>query len=110
MTQRTLLGVALAYLWAALGHAEVQFVEVAAEVGIAFRHQNGAKGQKYPMETMGSGTAFFDYNGDGWLDLYFVNSAGPGALYRNATAGQFADVADAAGRGQFGLRVGLCRG
>ena len=106
MTQRVLLGVALAYLWAALGHAEVQFVEVAAEAGIAFRHQNGAKGQKYPMETMGSGTAFFDYDGDGWLDLYFVNSAGPGALYRNASAGQFVDATDQAGVANSGYGLG----
>ena len=97
MTQRALLGAALACLWAALGRAEVQFVEVAAEAGIAFRHQNGAEGQKYPMETMGSGAAFFDYDGDGWLDLYFVNSAGPGALYRNAGSGQFAAATDEAG-------------
>ncbi|MDE2704376.1 MAG: VCBS repeat-containing protein, partial [Gemmatimonadota bacterium] len=106
MTQRALLGVALACLWAALGHAEVQFVEVAAKAGIAFRHQNGAKGQKYPMETMGSGTAFFDYDGDGWLDLYFVNSVGPGALYRNASAGQFTDATDQAGVANSGYGLG----
>ena len=87
----------MACLWAALGRAEVQFVEVAAEAGIAFRHQNGAEGQKYPMETMGSGAAFCDYDGDGWLDLYFVNSAGPSALYRNASAGQFTDATNEAG-------------
>ncbi len=97
---------ALAYLWAALGHAEVQFVEVASEAGIAFRHHNGANGQKYPMETMGSGTAFFDYNGDGRLDLYFVNSAGPGALYRNAGAGPFVDATDHAGVAHSGYGLG----
>ena len=106
MTRRTLLGAALACLWAALGRAEVQFVEVTAGAGIAFRHQNGAKGQKYPMETMGSGTAFFDYDGDGWLDLYFVNSIGPGALYRNASAGQFADATDQAGVANSGYGLG----
>ena len=100
----------MACLWAALGRAEVQFVEVAAEAGIAFRHQNGAEGQKYPMETMGSGTAFFDYDGDGWLDLYFVNSAGPGALYRNANAGQFADATNEAGVANSGYGLGLCCG
>ena len=81
-------------------------MEVAAEAGIAFRHQNGAKGQKYPMETMGSGAAFFDYDGDGWLDLYFVNSVGPGALYRNASAGQFADATDQAGVANSGYGLG----
>ena len=106
MTQRALLGAALACLWAALGRAEVQFVEVAAEAGIAFRHQNGAEGQKYPMETMGSGAAFCDYDGDGWLDLYFVNSAGPSALYRNASAGQFTDATNAAGVADPGYGLG----
>ena len=106
MTQSILLGAALACLWAALGRAEVQFVEVTAEAGIAFRHQNGAKGQKYPMETMGSGTAFFDYDGDGWLDLYFVNSVGPGALYLNASTGQFTDATDQAGVANSGYGLG----
>ncbi len=106
MTPRVRLGAALAGLWAALSHAEVQFVEVATEAGIAFRHQNGAQGQKYPMETMGSGAAFFDYDGDGWLDLYFVNSVGPGALYRNAHAGQFTDATDPADAAHSGYGLG----
>ena len=63
--------------------AEVQFVDVTAAAGIAFRHQNGATGEKHLPETQGSGVAFFDYDADGWLDLYFVNIAGPGGLYRN---------------------------
>lgn len=55
---------------------------------------------------MGSGTAFFDYDGDGWLDLYFVNSAGPGALYRNQRAGSFADATDHAGVANSGYGLG----
>ena len=106
MTRCALLGAALTCLWAALGRAEVQFVEVAAEVGIAFRHQNGAEGQKYPMETMGPGAAFFDCDGDGWLDLYFVNSAGLGALYRNTGPGRFADATAQAGAANSGYGLG----
>ena len=106
MTRCALLGAALACLQAALGRAEVQFVEVAAEAGIAFRHQNGAEGQKYPMETMGSGAAWADLDADGWLDLYFVNSAGPAALYRNAGPGRFANATDAAGVAHSGYGLG----
>ena len=106
MTRCALLGAALACLQVALGRAEVQFVEVAAEAGIAFRHQNGAQGQKYPMETMGSGAAWADLDADGWLDLYFVNSAGPAALYRNAGTGRFANATDAAGVAHSGYGLG----
>ena len=70
--------------------------EVAHAAGIAFRHENGAFGRKYLPETMGSGVAILDYDGDGWEDLLFVNGTGfPGqdvawstfALYRNAGDG-----------------------
>ena len=42
--------------------AEVQFVDVTAVAGIAFRHQNGATGEKHLPETQGSGVAFLDYD------------------------------------------------
>jgi hypothetical protein len=83
------------------------FIEVAEASGIRFRHTNGASGRFYFPETMGSGCAFFDYNGDSRLDVFLVNSAGlPGfaakgpfypALYRNQGEGRFADVTRAAG-------------
>jgi hypothetical protein len=79
------------------------FTDITAEAGIDFVHVTGATGRKYPVETMGSGAVFFDYDGDGDPDLYLVNSAalpgfqarGParGALLRNEGAGRFTDVA-----------------
>jgi enediyne biosynthesis protein E4 len=84
------------------------FVDATASAGIQFRHQSGAAGKKLLPETMGSGGAFFDADGDGWLDVLFINSMGwPGgktprtrhALYRNNGNGTFADVTAASGLG-----------
>ncbi|MBI4530662.1 MAG: hypothetical protein HY709_03995, partial [Candidatus Latescibacteria bacterium] len=55
------------------GAYPVQFVDGTSEAGISFRHINGATGKRYLIETMGPGVAFLDYDGDGYLDIYFVN-------------------------------------
>ncbi len=86
--------------------AEVQFVDGTVAAGIAFRHQNGATGEKHLPETQGSGVAFFDYDADGWLDLYFVNIAGPGALYRNRGDGHFEEITGRAGVAESGHGMG----
>ncbi len=88
----------------------VRLADVTASAGIDFRHATGAFGQKWMPETMGSGVAVFDYDGDGWPDLYFVNGTGwPGRdvdrgatprLYRNRRDGTFADVTATAGLAQ----------
>lgn len=94
----------------------VTFTDVTAAAGVRFRHTNGAFGKKYLPETMGSGAAFLDVDGDGWQDLFFANSTKwpgqPGApslptLYRNNGNGTFDDVTRAAGLGveMFGLGV-----
>jgi hypothetical protein len=84
----------------------VTFTDVTQAAGLKFRHTNGAFGKKYLPETMGSGGAFLDYDGDGWQDILLVNSRGwPGqkaaratsALYQNRKNGTFADVTAAAG-------------
>lgn len=106
-------------LLAAVGVMRAQpaivFEDVTAAAGIRFMHRSGASGQKYLPETLGSGVAFFDADGDGWQDLFFVNStAWPGrgkpatsALYRNNRNGTFTDVTSGAGLGAalYGLGV-----
>jgi hypothetical protein len=84
----------------------VRLTDVTAAAGISFRHNNGAYGGTLLPETLGSGCAFLDYDGDGWQDILFVNGADwPGhkrqrstlALYRNNRNGTFTDVTRAAG-------------
>jgi hypothetical protein len=76
--------------------------------GITWVHENAMSPDRYLPETMGPGVAFFDYDNDGWLDLFMVNSGGPvdfytpkqplrNALYKNNRDGTFTDVTDKAG-------------
>lgn len=50
------------------------FTEIAAEAGIRFVHDSGAGGGLHLPETMGAGVAWIDFDGDGWLDIYLVQS------------------------------------
>ncbi len=98
----------------------IRFVDVTLEAGIRWRHVDGRSGQKYFMETLGSGAAFFDYDADGDADLYLVNGAPlPGyvsqetptnCLYRNNGDGTFTDVTEEAGVGDTGYGHGCAVG
>ncbi len=80
----------------------IQFSQVTAEAGIDFVHYNGFSGEYYYIETFGGGAAFFDYDNDGWLDLYLVNGTyikgyppdplPTNRLYRNLGDGHFSDI------------------
>ena len=93
------------------------FTEVAAEAGVHFNHDSGASGGLHLPETMGAGVAWIDYDGDGWLDLYLVQS-GPFPPQRGEAADRlFRNLGpDAAGKIRFepadagGLARGLARG
>src|SRR5213594_3956972 len=86
----------------------VTFADVTRAAGIRFRHETGAFGKKYLPETMGSGCAWLDYDGDGRQDILLVNSCPFGAkkkkrtptfpaLYRNRGDGTFEDVTERSG-------------
>jgi hypothetical protein len=96
--------------------SERRFADITQSAGIRFRHLNGAFGRKFLPETMGSGAAFFDADGDGWQDILLINSRDwPGqpsrgarqALYRNNRNGTFTDVTASSGLGleMYGLGV-----
>ncbi len=84
------------------------FVDVTSKAGITFVHKSGASGEKYMVETFGSGVAWIDYDNDGFPDLYYVNGA-PGAanaLYHNNKDGTFTDVTERAGVAASGAAEG----
>jgi hypothetical protein len=80
---------------------------VPAVTGITWSHVNGRSPEMYLPETTGAGCAFFDYDNDGWMDIYLVNSGecdffhpNPplrNALYHNNRDGSFRDVTAQAG-------------
>ena len=100
------------------------FVDRAAESGIDFVHVNGMSGQFYMPEILGSGVALFDYDNDGDLDIYLVQSGGfdrrqsNDRLYRNDLAIRpdgtrtlhFTDVTTASGIDARGYGMGVATG
>jgi len=83
-----------------------RLTDVTQPAGIQFLHNGGAFGGKFLPETLGSGCAFLDYDGDGWQDILLINGADwPGhkkqrstlRLYHNNHDGTFADVTTRAG-------------
>jgi enediyne biosynthesis protein E4 len=97
------------------------FEEVpASKSGITWVHNSGMSPERYLPETMGAGCAFLDYDNDGWMDIYLVNSGkcdffdpSPSlrnALYKNNRDGTFTDVTEKAGVGGTGYGQGVAVG
>src|SRR5215468_7578552 len=110
ITRRSLLfGGAASKLLAASGDKyPVRFQDVAAHAGLTEPTvYGGAESNRYILETTGSGAAFFDYDNDGWPDIFLVNGsslegyakgqAPTSHLYRNNGDGTFTDVTKQAG-------------
>src|ERR1700719_94379 len=82
MTLRFLLAFATSFASA----QQIQFRDITAQAGIHFVHNNGAFGKKFLPETMGTGTAFIDYDNDGWPDIFLVNGMDwPGHVQKHST-------------------------
>ena len=97
----------------------VQFIDITKDTEITFSHRSSPE-KKYIVESMSGGVVLFDYDNDGWLDIYFVNSltvdsadsprSSKSHLYRNNRDGTFTDVTDQAGVGYPGWGMGAAVG
>ncbi len=108
-------------LSAAESNSPIQLRDVTRQTGITFVHTDGSSGRRYIVETVSSGLATIDFNGDGKIDILFLNGAPlPGspattppprnALYRNDGGWKFTDVTQAAGLVDAGHHLGVCVG
>ncbi len=99
----------------------VKFTNVARAAGISHKTVYGdERKNKYLLETTGSGVAWFDYDNDGWLDLFFVNGTRLGGfpkgeeptthLYHNNRDGTFSDVTKQSGLARAGWGQSVCVG
>ena len=96
------------------------FTDITASAGISFRHINGASPEKHLAETIGSGGLFFDFDNDGWIDIFLVDGgslADPAVarqarhrLFRNRGNGTFDDVTPSSGIRHLGYGMGACAG
>ncbi len=100
---------------------KVNFVDIAERAGLTAKTEDGGdKTKRYIIETTGSGAAFFDFDNDGWPDIFLVNGSRlegfpkghepTSHLYRNNRDGTFADVTQKAGVGLVGWGQGVCAG
>ncbi len=98
--------------------APIRFRNIAERARLNFVLSNDASPRKYQVETMTGGVAVIDYDGDGWMDIYFVNGAELPAmkksspkfwnrLYRNNPDGTFSDVTEKTGVAGEGFSMGV---
>ena len=103
-------------------HSEgaIVLTDVTKETGMTFVHTDGGGGKRYIVESVTSGLALFDYDGDGDVDIYFLNgaplkgtqvkTAPKNELYRNDGNWTFTNVTDRAGVGDTGFGLGVAVG
>ena len=102
-------------------HAAIEFENILASSKIKFTLNNSISPQRYTFETMAGGVALFDYDNDGFLDIFFTNGAqipslektGPtyaNRLFHNNGDGTFTDVTEHAGLKGIGYSMGVAAG
>lgn len=99
--------------------SDVRFTDITDKAGIKFTHTSSPE-KKYIVESMSGGVALLDYDGDGYLDIYLINSLTVdmvkskqktrSVLYHNNGDGTFVDVTDKAGVGDIGWGMGVAVG
>ena len=96
-----------------------RFAEVAEASGVKFQHFSGMTDARHFPTANGSGVAFFDYNNDGKLDVYFATATllplgtatkGPNRLFKNLGDGKFEDATESSGLGYTGFCHGIIAG
>ena len=108
------------FVVAGAAQTTVRFTDVTRESGVNAHHVNGASPDKHLIETMGSGGLFFDYDNDGWIDLFLVDggslndprvaSQAKHRLYHNRGNGTFEDVTARSGIQHRDYGMGACAG
>ena len=99
----------------------IQLTDVTQASGIDFVHTDGSSGKRFIVETVASGLATFDFNGDGLIDILFLNGAplpvqptgevtAHNALYQNEGNWKFTDVTKHAGLNDTAYHLGVCVG
>ncbi|HEY0005695.1 MAG TPA: CRTAC1 family protein [Pyrinomonadaceae bacterium] len=114
-----ILALSISFPLASLAVVEVRFTDITAEARITFKHVASPE-KKYLVESMSGGLALFDYDRDGYQDIYFVNSLSVdllksgektrSALYHNNGDGTFTDATERAGVGDIGWGMGAAVG
>ncbi len=100
---------------------KINFVDIAERAGLTAKTEDGGdRTKRYIIETTGSGAAFFDFDNDGWPDIFLANGSRlegfpkgqepTSHLYRNNHDGTFTDVTRKAGVGLVGWGQGVCAG
>jgi len=110
--------IALVQITTSQGPPNVQFTNIASAAGLDFTHVNGASGDRHLYEIMSGGGVFFDYNGDGWQDIFLVdggsltdpaiNMRARHRLFRNRGNGSFEDVTASSGIVHREYGMGAC--
>jgi hypothetical protein len=109
----------LQFLFPSNQSPKIQFTDITSAAGITFKHV-ASPDKRYIVESMSGGVALFDYDNDGDLDLYFVNSLTvdlvktkgktKSELYRNEGNGKFTDVSAKSGVSDIGWGMGVAVG